>query len=1457
MGKNHSLRKLVAVTLASASAMSFTSCSLFNKDKGGDGGEQTAGLAKVTNIKFEGKGGDLVWDEVQGATSYEYQIDGGNVESVETNELNIFDVVTSVATNSIKIRAVEGEKRSEFETFTFTCEKLPTPNKPYLVTDEESHEKIFTWDLVEKAFKYEVSINDKPYITYQTNEFKPTSSGTYHVKVRCKSYVKDTQKIVYLQSDVSEQSDSYTYLQGPVLSVGSMNTIEWFGEIEFEQYNIYINGEKTKENVTSPLNLVTGNEPIITKTGEYDIQIEAIKNGNSYWSNIQKEVGTSNINEHEIYSFDNRKFNYNVPSQTDPGWKVSDEQSHSEPYSLYIPQQTQVNVQKYASSGINDINFTKVTKMSYWAFVPEIPGYSKTTVKGINLPSIMYDGWPTGETPHARCISYCNEEEVPIGEWTKLTFDVENQYERTINFGPGAKLELDDKSTISVPLYLDDLCYDELDPEGLNYDQRLRYGWQLASHAWSGKAQKVASFGPEYANKLVEITMDICGTAESTGSIKLGLAKFDEEKKEVSDYLELDRSYISSTTYKQIKFKWMLDGNGDFITAIKEDRATADSNEAFSIYLKDITCEKVTTYADLGGTEVALEYNTLATYVAPLAIPVDAPAGSLVHLTMKAGVHTTSDYGELRLATGLWADNTPKFNVLANAAKLKTSNDWIDIDTNAIVLDAQSVNFGNGSEYLTKEYDCNYVLIYLHGAYKSYDDYFYYKDLTKDVIKENIYPTDGGIEVPLEENANSTYIAAKAIPVDAPAGSTVNLSMKVGVSTTSDYAEFRLADGLWSNNTPKFTVLKNNSEIKSETGWININTVAKVLDAASINFHNGTQGLTKTFSGNYVLVYLHGAYSSLADYFYYKDVNVTLTKSSTYGNDGGTLVNLEANANSTYVAPLAIPVEAPAGSEVNLTMKVGVCTTSDYADLRLATGMWANNTPKYTQLLNNATVKAADDWIDINTTAVVLNATTVNFHNGTQGLTKTFSGNYVLIYLFGAYNSIDDIFYYKDEVVTRIYKNAYDEDGGIEVPLEENASGTYVAPLMIETEAPAGSFVDLSMKVGVSTTSDYADLRVGTGIWSNNTPNYKALLNNASVKAADDWIDITVKAKVLNAATVNFHNGTQGLTKTYSGNYVLVYFAGAYNSANDYFYYKELSINPLDSFTNGTYKSDNVYYQSYCGLPVDSSKFNEGDNVSVSMDIMIDSSATLDANTRLYSLDKSAIAWGGGTYADGLAQKEIVSNSDLTSKQGTWMHVEFETKVYSYTTLGWGNANPQDVSGYGLCGMLCLLSYKGTSTAPAMIQNVEIEKLEMISMPNGVLKEGSYYQSYVGLPVDSTTFNEGDDVSVELDILIPSNVTTDDYTVAYALDKSTIKWGGGSWADGLVQTKILDKDNIAKDTWIHLTFDTKVYSYTTLQWGNTTSTDVSAAGLCVIVGMINFKNTASPATIKNVVITAK
>ena len=988
------MKKILILSIASL--MLLTAC---NGNKSNDSSESKKTLDGITDLAFTSSDGEVSWTEVKKAKEYEYTVNDNDVFKTQETSINIFDVVTNTSISQLKVRAVNGEAKSEYATLSFNTSKLATPQKGVVSSDSETHEPIITWSEVENASKYLVSVNDKKFVTYHTNVFKPSTEGEYYIKVKCKAYVKN-KSIVYLESDVSEKSEVLGFLPGPSLSIDAVNVISWSSDEEFDSYNIYVNGEKIRENVSSPLNLVTGDNPILTKTGEYTIQIEAIKNGVSYWSNIQEEVGTSNINEKEFYSFDNRKFNRVVPSGIDPGWVISNEKSHSEPYSLYIPTQTQVNMQRYASSGINDVDYRKVNKISYWAYIPEIDGYSQNTVKGYNLPSIVYDGWGNS-TAHARLVSFAQEKEVPIGEWTQLHFEVENQYDEIVIFGPGSKIKLDDGETeVSVPLYMDDICYDDLDDDNLEFEYKFKYDFELCGHAWCNKPQKL-SFGSEFANQLVEISMDICGTASPTGEHLLGFGAFNSEKVLTGLHCEINRSYISTLNYQTFTFDALLDENGDFYTTVYEKDASTTSSESFTIYAKNVTCAASKYNV---GTLVESHFNANATYVSILAIPTDIPAGTAVEVTMDVAVKTTGNYSELRTAASLWATEipNPKYTRILSNSELKESDDWRTIIFDSKVLDAEQINFHNGSEGYTQSFTGNYILVYLHGHLST--DFFYYKPNSISIVTVGSLVSGGN-----NGAADIYYQSLAGLSVDYPAGTVVSVNMDIYITGTfNQYSGIYWLDTVYSNNlwnnAPK--IITGDEAVASAGTWQHISFTATVRNFASCGIFAAVD--TSAY-GN--AVYLLSRQKT-EDSLNFKNVQIVKEYESMIpgGNNGNT-------ADTYYQSIAGLMTDLEVGTSVLVEMDVNVTGTfNSYS------GIWAANTV-YSAAggeLNDkvditSLVTSEEGWHHISFTATVRNFEALRRNSAYPVVDTSAYGN--AVYLLSMNKSVDS-FNYKNVVIT-------------------------------------------------------------------------------------------------------------------------------------------------------------------------------------------------------------------------------------------------------------------------------------------------------------------------------------------------------------------------------------------------------------------------------------------------------
>ncbi len=443
------------------------------------GGEETP--AGVTL----GKDGTLTWPEVAGAT-YKISVDGTNYVDAASNSVSVFDYVKSTSVTKVYVKATKDGKDTAVGDIAVEVVQLATPAKPEIVFNEEMKTQQFVWNEVENVKQYSISVNDGKWTKYLNPYWTPGSTGAYTIKVKCIEYVKvsSSKNQIFLASGESEVSDTLNFIEGPVLSLDRIHVVSWAATEEFDSYNIWIDGVKVRENVESPLNLVTGDDPVITKTGEYDIQIEAIKGEQSVYSNVLEETGTMNINEGEIYSFDNRVYRLTAAKE---GVEISDEQFHGESgYSLKLTNPGQLNLVKYVDDGINDIDFRTITKLSYWIYVPDtIEGYPYDYITNRQIPAIKYDA--------TNSHTFANEEIIPLGEWTKVTFDVTVQHEQVLilSFHYGYAAFWPDEVAFPMPsFYIDDISYEAIDipPEGTEYSGRATgyFGVNTAAKVLTG-----------------------------------------------------------------------------------------------------------------------------------------------------------------------------------------------------------------------------------------------------------------------------------------------------------------------------------------------------------------------------------------------------------------------------------------------------------------------------------------------------------------------------------------------------------------------------------------------------------------------------------------------------------------------------------------------------------------------------------------------------------------------------------------------------------------------------------------------------------------------------------------------------------------------------------------------------------------------------------------------------------
>ena len=542
-------------------------------------------LASPENLKLSSSG-ELKW--TAGADmKYEVSVDGSTYVEVEKNSADLLELVKSTEVNKIYVRAKQGKKTSEASVFEIVVVQLATPEKPEIAANPETNESQFVWSKVDKGNKYYYSVNGGKWVSTSNTYFTPVATGSFKISVKARGYA--SKNTLYLESAASPESDLLEFITGPVLSNDAINEISWESIVEFDSYNLWVDGVKVRENVTSPMNLVTGEDPVLTKTGEYDIQIEAIKGNVTAWSNIYTQFGTSNINENEIYSFDNRVWNLTTYYE---GVSLSDEQYHGDSgYSLKVRQLPQFNLVRYASDDINVVDFSDVLQVWFWVYIEPIEGYEYDYVPAELLPTIKNGGNTT---------NYFATESAPIGEWTKVTIDCENYYEIVMIFAFHYSWAPFWPDGVARPftMYIDDISYEVVEEAVVaDYDYKLSYRQAtLQTGAWYGSALTQVNFGSSYFGKTVLVDMQICGEVGEGLTAPIGLVVFaDAAGTQFVEYITIDTDKIASSEWQTVSVALRLNKQGEvYIAAARTD--SAGTLRAFKMYIKDIEVTFATDY---------------------------------------------------------------------------------------------------------------------------------------------------------------------------------------------------------------------------------------------------------------------------------------------------------------------------------------------------------------------------------------------------------------------------------------------------------------------------------------------------------------------------------------------------------------------------------------------------------------------------------------------------------------------------------------------------------------------------------------------------------------------------------------------------------------------------------------------------------------------------------------------
>ncbi len=147
---------------------------------------ETSALSTPEAFKLSTKG-VLSWDEVDKATSYEVVI-GDETVTTDTNKQDLTELITEVGSYTVSVKAKSETNSSKTGTYTLTAEKLPTPSKPVIESDPDTHMVQFVWTGGENTRGYLQKVNDGKWVSNTESFYAITSTGSYTISVKAKAY---------------------------------------------------------------------------------------------------------------------------------------------------------------------------------------------------------------------------------------------------------------------------------------------------------------------------------------------------------------------------------------------------------------------------------------------------------------------------------------------------------------------------------------------------------------------------------------------------------------------------------------------------------------------------------------------------------------------------------------------------------------------------------------------------------------------------------------------------------------------------------------------------------------------------------------------------------------------------------------------------------------------------------------------------------------------------------------------------------------------------------------------------------------------------------------------------------------------------------------------------------------------------------------------------------------------
>ena len=1332
------MRKIwIAICTLLASCLMFAGC------MGGGSTSQSsdAVLSAPASIKMNSKG-VLTWDAVDDATAYEVAI-GSETTTVETNKQDLLAVITEAGSYTVTVAAKDETKTSETISYSFTAVKLETPSTPVLETDPDTHITKFVWTGGANTRSYLQQINGGKWVSNTTGEYSVSSTGSYVISVKAKGYA--AKDILYLDSDASAVSETFEYQQGPVLSLVEMCLINWSVEdgVEFDSYNLWVNGKLAKEGVETTeegYNLILGDSPAITKTGEYNIQIEAVKNGASYWSNMLEEVGTYNINENEIYSFDNRIAKFPVIKE---GYTITNERYHGDSgYSFRFDAEhsEQFNFIRYAASEhANDFSYYKIKKISYWVYVEPIEGY-EGMFPASDIPSVKW------EKPWTRVNAETKEEsktyigcqfkateDIPFGEWVKIELDNVQMAYGNILIMSFAKILPE-----NYVIYVDDICFEELYEDVTVADAEYSVSYSAVSDhmgSWTGYEYTELDFGEENANKTLTVSMDVCGNANPAfGDKGAGIfSVFTPDKDPIYgeyEYIYMDANKFSSLdTWNKVVIQIATNAQGKcYITGMCN--RSIDEVEPFNIYFKNIAVvetEEVDGTAMPEGTQKTENANGY--YQSFVGLPTELAEGTLV--TVKMDIYVTGKYDQysfIRWVDTVWSVEGGEVNKapeIANYAQMsENAGQWIHVEFEATVRDFDVLRLNSAYTVMDVSSAGTGVFLMME-SFKSAESFNYKNvEITANAVQPEPEPEpepEPDPEVPVIDGtampAGTEKIAGNAkqyrqafvgLPTEFAEGTSVTVEMDIYITGTYDqYVQgIYWVDTVWTTAGGELngvTKIVDYATMNANAGkWIHVTFEATVRDFDVLRL-NDREYATVDTSAYGTAVYLAVNSFTSAESFNYKNVTITSNVVEPEPEvpviDGTAMPTgtQKTNPDKYYQSVFGFATDLPVGTLVKVDVDVYVTGTIDsYSYISWISSTYSDNAINVeSKIATYDTMNAsAGRWMHVEFYAFVRDFDLLRRDASypTMDVSSVGTGVFVMASNFTS----EATFNYKNVEIT-----AEESVVGKATPAgtkkTNNADSYRQAFVGLPTDTlGAGTKVTVEMEIFVTGSYDaYSYISWVDTLWSASTGdvnNAPKIVTNDTIKAsAGEWIKVKFEAVVRDFDVLRLNTAYPSMDVSSYGNAVYLV---AYNfKSAESFNYRNVSIvvdDPGVAVPDGMKKS-NGYYQAFVGLSTD---LAVGTSVKVTMEIYV--TGTYDQYTDgVKWVDTVWTAEGGEVNS----APTVVDNATIVANEGKWITVTFDAVVRNFSVLRVDSSfSTMDVSSYGNAIYLMAKNFKSAAS---------------------------------------------------------------------------------------------------------------------------------------------------------------